>query len=291
MAAASMSGCIGAGPPIGNRAFRGDYTAWICSPDEISEQEHFAYRFARPRQISEVEDELGESYDMFTTMLPLNTFSLHIDFDEVDSYLDFGNPISHLVFHRVITGSFDREDIIDDLEDEGFDDEPSHESFEIFSNGEAAVGVTDDTLVLSTDNSRQDAEDILEEVIDTKRGEADRYVDDDDSFSEITRKLGDGHFIFGQRFDERDSTSTEYGIFRDCVGSGFRISFDEETSNLRQAYVFEDESDVDVDDVEDYVEENEETGEIFVDATDLSVRQRGRSVLIDWTVDTDEIFG
>jgi hypothetical protein len=53
--------------------------------------------------------------------------------------------------------------------------------------------------------------------------------------------------------------------------------------------VFDAEDDIDIDNINEWVEEGQDSGEQFEDYTDFNTTKQGRAVLIDATIDTDDL--
>lgn len=283
---ASTAGCIG-GPPIGGSG-AGSYASWLPAPGDIDDSDHYSFYKISPTVFAEHEDELdSDGYDQFETYFSGGGASMaDIDFDETDQIVAMGSAV-------VYSSQVPQEDVVDELEDNDFDDDTDHEGYTIFVSPDErnAAGVNGETVVWGSRASQStDAVEVVEGVIDTEAGEEDRYADDSEDFGVLIDTLGDGDFVYGRTTEEGETDDPESGQFRDLVATGSRFDIDAETSEVMWVYVFEDEDDVDIEDFEDYVDENDGSDGTFDDVDDVSIEASGRAVIISGTQDTDDLL-
>ncbi|MFC3476549.1 hypothetical protein [Halobacterium litoreum] len=285
LAAAGAAGCIGAGPPIPGSDTGASYPAWIPRPRAIDEDTHGWFRYARPSDIAAYAAELEESYTRLRTLLPVEDTRLGLDFHDPDEFIGFGGA-----YNLVLTGAFDTAEIATRVGANGFSTHTTHRGYQIYERDPTnALGVTDDTIVVGRAGGVLDATNVVTQILDTGHSGDSRYVDSDESFATLTSRLGDAHFALGRRFAERTETDLRDGRFAGAVASGFRYEFGEDTTRGLSVTVFENAADIDVDDVEAYLEYNEDSGD-FSDADDLSAYREGRTANVEWSVDTEAAF-
>jgi hypothetical protein len=75
------------------------------------------------------------------------------------------------------------------------------------------------------------------------------------------------------------------GNFENQVARGSATTVEGDTASRTWVLVFEDRDDIDTDDIEDWVDE----GEQFDDYDDVSINTNGRAVLVEGTIDTDDV--
>ncbi|WP_332898870.1 hypothetical protein [Haladaptatus sp. CMSO5] len=263
------------------------WTNWLPEPGTFRNQDHYQTYYIEPQDIAEYEDELDDGYDLFEDFFS-PPGALDVDFDEVE-----GMVIAPTM--RVFMGSFTVEDVVNELEDADFDEDDEYEGYTLFLGPEenfgsrAAAGVSDSTLLYGS-ASEDGPIDGLETLIDTSNGEEDRYMAESEDFATLVDELGGGHFLYAITHEETEIDDPENGQFEHEVARGARIQFDAETSSRKWVRVFEEADDVDLGDVEDWVDENDGSDEAFDDYDDISVSQSGRAAVVTGTIDTDDVF-
>lgn len=282
--ALALAGCTSQVPIGGGGS---DYADWLYAPGTVNDVDHYGFSWVRPATLDEHEDELAE--DTFSSLERVadNVQDIvDIDLDEMEGLLRL-----NFEFPAVITGSFDVEDLAEDLEDADYDDEGDHEGFTIFLSSDefAAVGVSDSAVIVAGPGASDDADEVVEIVIDTSLGEEDRYAEESDDFAELERVLDVGEIAFGLTEEEADDTDVTIGRFENMVARGISWGVSPDVSNMQFVIVFEDEDDIDIEEVEEWIDETDSSGDTFDDVDDISVNQRGRSVEVTGQIDTDDI--
>jgi len=200
-AVGALTGCLG-GVPLADSASIGSYSDWLYEPGTGSDNEHYRFQFSQPSYIEENEDSFDEwLYDNITSVDETYSF-LDLDIEDIDMFLYFDQAVT------VLAGSYTTEDIIEELEDNDYDEETDHEGYTIYlAEDEAtAVGVGDRALLVAT-NIYQEAVDLVETVIDTELGEEDRYMSESSTFSTLSDNLDTGAFISGTTHEPTESIS------------------------------------------------------------------------------------
>ncbi|WP_254538301.1 hypothetical protein [Halomarina litorea] len=285
---ATTAGCLGGAPGVSLLGGDGRYTDWLVAPDKLGDSDHYSFYHLRPAAFADHEDQLGsDNYDQLEMLFsgPAERWT-GVDFDEVTDLVSFG-PAS------VYTTEVPEADVVEDLEDEDFDDESDLEGYTVYvsSDESVAVGVNGETLVWGRESYQgSDAVDVVERVIEAKAGEEDRYADENEHFTALVDRLGDGDLVYGRTREESDADDPANGEFRDLVARGTTVSLDGETADMRWALVFEDENDIDVDDVKEYVDENDGSDGTFDDLDDVSVSSSGRSAIVTGSKDADDLL-
>lgn len=278
---AGSAGCLGSLPFVGGGA--GAYKKWLPDPGELnSESDHYRFSYIDMSTIVDNEDEFDEG-----------------TIEDIEGVEDIWSPVSvdwdetsDLIFFQaayVVQGDFSKDDVVSDLEDEDWDDDTDHEGFTIMlDEGEdRGMAVSDGTIVI-TSAFQGDPVDQAETIIDTSNGDEDRYVDEEEDMKALVNALGGGTVVRGGTMEEVDEGQAESGRFDHQVAQGRTMRVNGETSKVRYVVVYEEKDDVDTGDLEDWVEENEDTDQEFDDVEDVSYKQNGRTGIIEGTMDTDE---
>ena len=283
-AIASTAGCFGLNPLGGG----GGYTNWLPAPDELLDEDHYYVTSTNLGTLAANEDTLGGEPDSLeSTWDPVT-----LDWDEVSTVT------SMAVFTSVVQANFNRDDVVEDLEDDDFDDDTDHEGFTIYLSGDEqqAFGVGDGTLVISAGYGSGDADpvDQVETVIDASNGNVERYTAASEDMQTLVNKLGGGAFLSADTYEEQDDDNPEDGNLENSVAQGTSITINGETSAYKTVVVYESADDVDTDDLEDWVDANDGSsstdGTRFDDVDDISYNADGRAGVISGTIDTDILY-
>lgn len=283
----SMAGCSAvqdAVPFLGGGA---SYTQWLGAPGTLNDDaDHYSFSFRNYQTVRNNEDnfdsDVYEGFEDAEDSFPLDP--MDVDLDEVNSRIS-GNGAG------IIQGSFNADDVGSELEDNDFDEDGDHKNYTIYVKEESQGVAVKNNVAIHVSlgfYSDDDAEpaDMLETVIDVKTGEEDRYTNEEEDFQLLTNRLGSGAYVSGgtqEEIDDDNANATQ-GRFEGTVASGSQMVINGETSKLKGVNVFNSADDVDMDDVEEYVEENE-----FLDEFDnVSSNQNGRTVIVTGEIDTDD---
>jgi hypothetical protein len=129
----------------------------------------------------------------------------------------------------------------------------------------------------------------LEALIDTKNGEADRYVDVNEDMNVLVDELGTGTFVFGSTNDPIEETDVTFGRFEGLVAEGYTDTVEGDSTDTELVYVFDTPDDVDMGAIEDWYAGND-TSAAFDNYGDLSSSRDGRIVTITGTADTGDLY-
>lgn len=280
---AGIAGCTSGPMGGGDRS----YTEWLYEPGTVTDNDHYSFQTVQADQIVEHEDELdSEVFSQFEEDIEGRYESFNLDIDDIQSYVSFRGS-------RVLTGSFDLEEIREELEEDDYDSE-EHEGYDIFVGPDErnAFGLRGDTILSIQSFYYDDMDDGVETLIDTKRGETDRYVDESDDFDELVTQLGSGTIRTGRTFEEADSTDERRMRFDDQVARGVSLTLNGQTSELRMVLVFDESNDIDTEEIKEVVEEQAESGSgRWIEGFDnIEVSKSGRSAIVTGTEDTDDVL-
>ncbi|MBX0302086.1 hypothetical protein [Haloarcula salinisoli] len=272
-ALASTAGCLDRIP----NPFSDAYTAWLPAPDEL-DQEH--YRFSRWNNddLRAVNDKFSDDWvydDIEDTLEPV-TLSLEDISESV--YID------RVQVHQA---DFEKQALVDDLEAEDYEEETDREGYTIYVNEDTRRAFAlDGSRVLLTptfDSREQDPQEALEAIIDAKAGQAGRYVDESDACSKLVDAIGTKSGVIGMTFESLDDW-----LLDGMVAWGDTYAFDGDTTSREWVLVYEDETDVDTDDLETWVEAGGGKYGEFTDVDDIEYSQSGRVARITGTMDTED---
>jgi hypothetical protein len=284
IAAVGVTGTAGCSMP-GSLLGGASYTKWLHEPGAFGEDDHYSTLVVDTSSLYDNEDELpGGMVDNFESYIERTTELVGLDADEVDRYLETNRQ-------TVLLGSFNADDLGDELEDQDFDDASDHEGFTIYEHESdytsRAVGVSGDAVVVL---SGEDPADDVETVVDVANGSEDRYVEENEDLQVLTDKLGTGLYVTAETQPERDETYAEGGVFEHQVATGTAVKVEGDTSRAKWVRVFDDENDVDLDEVEEWTEAASDTDETFDEVDDVDVSKSGRAAVVTGTIETDELF-
>ena len=85
------------------------------------------------------------------------------------------------------------------------------------------------------------------------------------------------------------STETALGQFENEVARGSATTVNGDIASRTWAIVFASEDDVRIDDVEEWIDETESSGEQFDEYEDITTSEQGRTVLVEATIDTADL--
>lgn len=274
----STAGCLDA-LPIPNPLGGGGYANWFYEPGTVRSRDHYDFARLEPIAMDDAEDEFdADLFGQFESFVEANTNVVDLDFDEVGTYINFADSL-------VIEGEYATEDVIDELEDVDFESETEHEGYEIFLRSGEAWGVSDANLVRGQATSLLSADDVVEETIDTQAGEVDRYREDVDGMETLVGRLGSATIVLGGT-NEPVETS---GAFEDMIAAGVAVDVNGDRSTLKRVLVWEEADDYDVEDLEDWLDDYDGSGEPFDDVDDPTVNTEGNAVVMKGKLDTDDL--
>jgi len=276
-----LAGCSNV-PFIGGGA---DYTQWAFEPGTVSDSDHLSASFVDYATIVDNEDSFDSDYyesnfENTEDSFPINAADLGVE--------DLNWQVSVSGYGGAVVADYNQEDVVGELEDNDFDDETDHEGYTIYlgSDEGRAVGIDGSTLVHSSGGFGTDEspDAIVEALIDTSVGEEDRYVDENEHFAALSDEWGSPTVAFGSTQEPSEETNAQNGQFEGTTANGISIQVNGDTTDAKVAYVFEEEGDVDMDDVEEYADTDQ-----FDDLDDIGTSQNGNVAVITGTIDTDDL--
>jgi hypothetical protein len=283
VALGSIAGCSALPGGSGGGLLGGfNYGQYLIEPNEL-DRGTYSFSYSQPTTFAENEDNLdSDAYDSLEDGFSNINDLTDVDYDAVNHLVEFGPAI-------VMKASFNKEDVVETIEDNennDFDDDEIS-GFTTYINEAETQGfaINGETIIYTSTGRSSDRtpDDVLELIIGAKNGEEDRYADEYEAFGVLTDKLGTSASVSGSASEEEYDT----GEFDNVVASGSSTSINGENSTVKIVYVHEDEDDVDVEGIQDFIEDDE-NGFTLEEANDYTVSSSGRATIINAEYDTDE---
>ncbi len=277
----SLSGCSSI-PFLGGGSSA--YDSWLPEPGVIVEgTDHYSFSYSDVKAIRNNEDnfdeDVFEAFESSEDSFPLD--QMNVDFDEVTSKISVNGS------NGVITGTFKRDDVGSELEDDDFEEDGDHEGYTLYTKqGSQGVAVKKNEAVyaqLGFFSGGDEPKDVLEALIDTKKGNEERYAKAEEDFKTLIGKLGSGTLVDGGTQEEPDETNAEAGRFEGAVARGSKLTVNGETSKAKRIVVFNSKDDIDMHDVEDWTDSDS-----FDDYDNVNSSKNGRAVVVTAKIDTDD---
>lgn len=245
-----------------------DYTAWLAEPGTVRDgADGYDFRQMDVAAVRNREDAFDENtYARYEEREESTLDLVGLDFDDADRFVSYRGV-------TVADASFERADVIDELGDEGFEEETDNGGYTIYAatNGFGAVGVGGGTLVFG---GGDDAVDMVEAVIDTKNGEEDRYAAVNEAVELLVSTLDVGTFTRGFGFGDGD---------RSRAAQGRSVTVHGSATTIQAVVIYEDADVVDAEEVNAIEDADDDRDDI----RHLSARKNGRVVTVSWDTDTD----
>jgi hypothetical protein len=317
---AALGGAAAVGSLSGCSAVLGGgsvpYTNWLYAPGAVGETEHYTFQFRDDKQIRSNEDALeDETYGALTPgedSTDREVFEqMGLDYDDLTTTVTVGEPVFTALGDSspptsVFLGNFSGKSVIDELEDKDFTKTDNHERFRILTkqqrvddgfttqdikrvyavNSGVAIFAEVELETRGGEDDKPGVTETIETVIDTEAGEQERYIDADEDMSELTDELSPGTFSTGGTHEETEETNADLGNFKGEVAAGLSWTIDGQTTETRYVSVFGNSSDIDTESLETWV-----NGDVTFFGSDVSISEKGRTVVVTGETDTQEVFG
>ena len=277
--AAALAGCSSIIPGSEPAA---STSGWLYEPGTVADVEHYLALRYRPATLAE----RGANFDdaVYDSMQALGSSARDLvgfDFEETDAQLLFGQ-------NSVIETEFEASDVVAVLESDDFAEEDAYGDFDVFvgPDEDAAVGIGGSTVVVARSTgifgSADNAEAILEAILDVNAGDTESYGEDNEDFQTLADAVADGDVQSVRTHEETTETDTEDGVFAGEVARGVDSQLVEDGIETTFVRVFNEASDVDDGDVEDWVD----ASDTFSDFESVDVSTDGRVVEVTGTTQT-----
>ena len=277
--AAAVAGCSSIIPGSEPAA---STSGWLYEPGTVADVEHYLALRYRPATLAE----RGPNFDdaVYDSMQALGRSARDLvgfDFEETDAQLLFGQ-------NSVVETEFEASNVVAVLESDDFTEEDAYGDFDVFvgPNEDAAVGIGGSTVVVARSTgifgSADNAEEILEAILDVNAGDAESYGEDNEDFQTLADAVADGDVQSVRTHEETTETDTEDGVFAGEVARGVDSQLVEDGIETTFVRVFNEASDIDDGDVEDWVD----ASDTFSDFESVDVSTDGRVVEVTGTEQT-----
>jgi hypothetical protein len=276
--ALSVSGCSQI-PFVGSG---GSYTKWLHEPGAVTDTDHYSARAFNPQPVFNNEDVFEESY--------IETLENWDDrLDPTGLNVDELNQVVSTNVANVYGGGFSQNDVVEELEDADFDDDDQINGYTIYERNDEnqAWTVGSNTLVQTWSSDGETAVDVAETVVEVGSGGEARYVDEVEAMGVLSSNLSNGFQQYVNTYEETDEDDPEAGQFENSIGTGLTAGLNGETVNFDVVIAYEDRDDVDTDDLEDWIDEQEDN--LLEDLDDVSYNQSGRAGVVSGAMDADEV--
>jgi hypothetical protein len=289
----STAGCLGDLPLSGSATEEPPASPrrWLAPPSDLPVAPGF--RYTGLEQLRAHRRHLSDRLTRALENLGPVSSAAGLDPEARDAYLR-NAPVS------VIPASFDRDRAVAALTDEAFEDGGEHEGFRLLVGegrtfGSIVVGVGTDTLVWAQGAIPDDAPpgadtvtEVVEAAVDVGTGNGTRRVDVDADLALLLDAVGVDAVLWGRTTSAVGETDLERNRIEGQVAQGFNLAANGAESLLREAFVFDDEDDTDVQAVQSWLTSE---GMTFADAVDdPDVSRDGRVVVVEGTMPTDEFM-
>lgn len=265
--------------------------SWLFEPGTISDRDHYSFTYRSYEAFAEARPNLSadtaESIDRKYSGRPM-TGVTRMPMGDVSHYLSLGPRNQEVMYGTFEPGPI-ASGLIDNLD---FESKGSHAGFEVLEtpvpsqNTAIAFGISENVILRVED---PDAAAAVERVADTPGGATTSYADADEDMSELLGHLELGDWVEGETGEPEVRTNVEEGRFEGQVGFGHSMAFDGERFDVTYVVSYNSEADVDLDQIDRWIEANRDSGERFEHAYDVSVEREGRSALVSASRDTETL--
>lgn len=252
------------------------YSLWMPEPGTFEPDHHYGFSAVNLQEVAEREESLPGGLEK----------SPHVSgWQPVD--IDWRSVTMSLFFQRnfVIRGDYDAGTVTEEITSmEGWSSEsaPGGGRALVKEDGSKAVGVSEEAIVISPAFGPED--DVIEnvqQIVDTVGGTRVRYIGASDVMYDLVAELRDGTIVQARTMEEVQEADVSKGRFPGQVGRGRWGQYRGNGTDVKFVVAYAGESDVDVTDLETFVEEN---GEQFSKWKGLEISQNGRLAIISGTM-------
>ena len=267
--AAALAGCSSILPGSEPAA---SASGWLYEPGTVADVDHYLALRYRPATLAERAPNFDDAvYDAMQAFGSSARDLVGFDFEETDAQLLFGQ-------NSVIETEFEASDVVAVLEADDFTEADAYGDFDVYvgPDEDAAVGIDESTVVVARSTgifgSADNAEAILKAILDVNAGDAESYGEDTEDFQTLADAVADGDVQSVRTHEETTETDTDDGVFAGEVARGVDSQLVEDGIETTFVRVFNEESDVDEGDVQDWVDESDTFGDF--ESVDVSIDGR-----------------
>ena len=299
LAMVPLSGCLGDsddtdGESNGDESVPGE--EWLVVPGALAEDlEHYDVRSTAPATVEEYADDINdgvwEEYQNrwlnweTTDPNPSDVHRLLIASGSISRPPDDRESVSFVVAEH----DLDEETLQNDLQAAGFDTAGEYEGYELLEREDGLdMRALGDGAFISgardpTEETDDDARRILEAVIDSSQGTAERYIDESEEVSAVLDTLDTRHNYQFDDYPRITQTEGHQGVFEGSIARGSSSLFEDGQVVGTHAEEFVEDTDV----IQDAIEQFLDVAALFANAEDLDWDVVGSQVVVDWTVELE----
>ena len=275
-ATAVLSGCLGDG---GADAPGSDApAAWAPTPANLhSDLDHYQVFSSTPATVETYADQLDpttwEQYKAEWVDWQL----ADPEPAQVERFTRGGDTDTGVGF-AAVTHDIDGDLLRDNLREAGFEKAGTYEEFDVFATPDGGQARALAGRRLAVGRHPTDAAGVVETVVDTGLGSADRYRDREELSDLVTSLDTTGNFRFST-FPRNDASVPEEGVFLGSVARGYSLAFDDEFTGKRAEW-FADDVDIPDDQLEAYALNNP----LFDGAENIDLLRGDNLGLLEYTI-------
>lgn len=190
---------------------------------------------------------------------------------------------------KVVTGEFDAGSIVSGLEERKFESRETYRDHELFlqlGQDERAIAVSDSSVLICRRSGPNEPVAVARMLVDTRRGEVDRYFDTSEDLRLAVDGLQDATRAGVQTMEPREESEPAQGRFVGNTAFGFGFTVGESTSTMRFTLVFEEAGQADPGAVRTWTDEGLDGLDQY---QDYQVQADGRLATITGTIATEKL--
>lgn len=274
--AAALAGCSSI---LGGGSAGASGSQWLYQPGTVGDVDHYLALRYQPAAIAERAANFDDDvYDAMRSFGSSARDLVGFEFGTTDAQLAFGK-------NAVLAADFEADDVTSTLEAEEFSDEDAYKEYDVYvgPDEDAAVGIGSSEVVVARSTgifgSADNAEAVLEGILDVNAGDAESYAADSADFDALTDAFDDGAVQSMRTHEETESTDTDDGDFAGEVARGIDSTLVDDGIETTFVRVFNEAADIDDGDLEDWVA----TDDVFDEFQDVEIATNGRVVEVTGT--------
>lgn len=262
------------------------YLKWLPTPEQFEGDASYSYNYHGVAEFREYRDTLHEeTYDQVKSVASRPRKQLALAPNSIQSILQVGTRGT-----KVVLGGFDKGQVGSEVERRDFEKRESYGGYDLYQNAKGdptAVAVGGSAVLICRRSGGNQPLAVARMLIDTSKGELDRYVVAHRDFSMAARPVTDATRAGALLLPEPpQETSTSEGQFKNNTAFGFGFTVGGSTTEMRFVYVFSTAKDAKPGPVRTWLDDGGQPGIEQYD--DYSVAKDGRTVRITGTIPTEK---
>jgi len=260
------------------------YLRWLPAPAEFVDSDGYSFIYHGIAAFREHREQLAKTtYNEGTGIARSVEEAVGMDPRSIEGVIQTG-----MAGTKVVTGEFDAESIVSGLEERKFESRESYRDHELFlqlGQDKRAIAVGDSSVLVCRRSGPNEPVAVARMLVDTRRGEIDRYFDVNEDFRLAASGLQDATRAGVQTMEPREESEPARGRFVGNTAFGFGFTVGETTSNMRFTLVFEEVGQADPDQVRTWTNEGLDGLDQY---RDYQVQKDGRLVSVTGTIPTEK---